>query len=123
MTYTRYNIMRCSGPAFTMHDDYRNPGNVFGFSYASCSQQSVCLQALDQVATGHTDVLLADLYNYLCGIGKDVLVAADVSALVGSMVHSDVEYRATAQQALQSLQLLAPSNKAEGKGTAVAAAI
>lgn len=35
------------------------------------------------------------------------------------MVHSDVQYCATAHQALQSLQVPAPSNKAGVKGSAI----
>lgn len=64
---------------------------------------------------GHAEDLLAYLHNYLLGVGKDT---ANVSALVRAMVHFDVEYRATAQQALRALQVLVPSNKAGGKVSA-----
>ena len=82
------------------------------------SYQFICLQVRYQVATGRADNLLANLDNYLLGVCQDASVSADVSALVRGMVQPVVKFRATAQQALQSLQVLAPSNKAGGKGIA-----
>ena len=87
--------------------------------FASCPQHFICLQVLYQVEIGHADDLLADLHEYLLSIGKNASVSDDICALVCSMVQSDVECRATAQQALQSLQVLAPSNKARGRGIAI----
>lgn len=72
------------------------------------------LQVFSQPTNGHAAGLGVDvhLHTYLLSIGKDASVAAGLSALVGSMVHADVERRVFAQQALQSLQLLALNSKA-----------